>query len=385
MSIGENRKQKGVLLMKIGIPKEIKQDENRVAMTPAGVQILTEAGHDVFIETQAGEGSGFTDQEYVAHGAKLIDSAEEVWAKAELVLKVKEPQPSEYDYFREGLQLFTYLHLAPEPELTQALCDQGVIAIAYETIQLADGSLPLLMPMSEVAGRMSVQVGAQMLEKKHGGKGVLLSGVPGVKPGKVTIIGGGNVGINAAKIAMGYGADVTILDINPARLRELDDLFYGRLHTLISNPAHIAEAVKEADLLIGAVLVPGRRAPLLVTEQMVKEMAPGSVIIDVAVDQGGSIETIDRITTHSQPTYEKYGVVHYAVANIPGAVPRTSTFALTAVTLSYVLEIAQKGLQQAIRENPALMKGVNVYNGQITNEGVADSLGRTYTELTALL
>ena len=300
-------------------------------------------------------------------------------------LKVKEPQPEEYPYFREGLILFTFLHLAAEPELTKRLCDRGMTAIAYETIQLPDRSLPLLTPMSEIAGRMAVQAGAQFLEKRHGGKGILLSGVPGVKPGKVTIIGGGTVGLNAAKIAMGYGAEVTILDIHAARLRQIDDLFFGRIHTLISTPYHIAQVVKETDLLIGAVLIPGRKAPHLVTEEMVKTMAPGSVIVDVAVDQGGSIETIDRATTHRDPIYEKFGVLHYAVSNIPAAVPRTATLALTAVTLPYILEIANQGLVPAVQQNPALAKGVNVYQGKMTNQAVAESLSLSVLSLSDVL
>lgn len=371
--------------MIIGVPKEVKTDEYRIAITPAGAKILTQAGHQVIIEKQAGEGSGFFDQEYSENGAQIAETAEEVWSKAEMIVKVKEPQAEEFRYFRENLLLFTFLHLAAAPELTKELMDRGVTAIAYETIQLADGSLPLLKPMSEVAGRMAVQAGAQFLEKRHGGKGVLLSGVPGVKPGKVTIIGGGTVGLNAAKIALGYGADVTILDINAARLSQLDDLFFGRVHTLISNPYHIAQAVKESDLLIGAVLVPGHKAPKLVTEEMVKEMTPGSVIVDVAVDQGGSIETIDHPTTHRDPTYEKFGVVHYAVANIPGAVPRTSTLALTAVTLPYVLDLANQGLITAVQRNSALAKGVNVYQGKISNQAVADSLDYTFYNLSDLL
>ncbi|BCU81673.1 alanine dehydrogenase [Polycladomyces abyssicola] len=367
--------------MIIGVPKEIKNNENRVAITPAGVDALVLAGHEVLIERGAGEGSGFVDEDYVAHGAKMLDSAEQVWSSADMILKVKEPQPSEYRYFREGLILFTYLHLAPEPELTQALMEKKVTAIAYETIQLDNGSLPLLTPMSEVAGRMSVQIGAQFLEKPKGGKGVLLGGVPGVLPGEVVIIGGGVVGTNAAKMALGLGANVTLLDINPDRLRQLDDIFHGRLRTLMSNSYNIAQAVKKADLLIGAVLIPGRRAPRLVTEEMVKTMTPGSVIVDVAIDQGGSIETIDRITTHSDPIYVKHGVVHYAVPNIPGAVPRTSTIALTNVTIPYAVQIANKGLEQALRDSRPLAKGVNVIQGHVTYQAVAESLNLPYTPL----
>lgn len=370
--------------MIIGVPKEIKNNENRVAITPAGIDALVKAGHEVLIEKGAGLGSGFTDEEYASHGAKLL-SVDEVWANADMIIKVKEPLPSEYKYFREDLILFTYLHLAPEPELTRALMERKVAAIAYETIQLDNGALPLLTPMSEVAGRMAVQIGAQYLEKPKGGKGVLLGGVPGVLPGNVVIIGGGVVGTNAAKMAMGMGANVTLLDVNPDRLRQLDDLFGGRLRTLMSNPYNIAEAVKKADLLIGAVLIPGRRAPRIVTEEMVKQMEPGSVIVDVAIDQGGSIETIDRVTTHSEPTYVKHGVVHYAVPNIPGAVPRTSTIALTNVTIPYALQIANKGLERAVLESRPLARGVNVYKGHVTYQAVAESLELPYTSLNEIL
>ncbi|MFS8610390.1 alanine dehydrogenase [Planifilum fulgidum] len=371
--------------MIIGVPKEIKDNENRVAISPAGVDALVEAGHEVLIESGAGEGSGFPDEAFVEHGAKIARSAEDVWSSADMVLKVKEPQPSEYRFFREDLILFTYLHLAAEPELTRALMESKVTAIAYETIQLENGSLPLLTPMSEVAGRMSVQIGAQLLEKPKGGKGVLLGGVPGVLPGKVVIIGGGTVGTNAAKMALGLGADVTILDVNPDRLRELDDIFRGQVRTLMSNSYNIGQAVKQADLLIGAVLVPGRRAPRLVTEEMVKSMSPGSVIVDVAIDQGGSIETIDRVTTHSNPTIVKHGVVHYAVANIPGAVPRTSTLALTHVTVPYAVQIANKGVEKAAKENRALALGVNVMKGHVTHQAVAESLSLPYVPLSDVL
>ncbi|WP_408011430.1 alanine dehydrogenase [Pseudalkalibacillus sp. A8] len=356
--------------MILGIPKEIKNSENRVGMTPAGVSTFKNNGHDVWIETGAGSGSGFLDQDYRDAGAKVVASAEEAWS-AEMVIKVKEPLPEEYKYFREGLILYTYLHLAPEPELTKALIDNKVTAIAYETIQLENGSLPLLTPMSEVAGRMSVQIGTQFLEKTKGGKGVLLGGVPGVAPAEVVIIGGGIVGTNAAKMAIGLGASVTILDINPDRLRELDDQFRGRLRTVMSNSLNISQAVKKADLLVGAVLIPGARAPRLISEDMVKTMQEGSVIVDVAIDQGGSIETINRITTHHHPTYEKHGVVHYAVANMPGAVPRTSTIALTNVTIPFGVQIANKGFRQAVLDNMALAKGINVVNGKVTYKEVA--------------
>ncbi|MDA5106955.1 alanine dehydrogenase [Brevibacillus thermoruber] len=367
--------------MIIGVPKEIKDNENRVGLTPAGVSAYKQAGHRVLVETQAGTGSGFSDDDFSAAGAEILGSAKEVWQQAEMICKVKEPLPAEYGFFRENLILFTYLHLAPERELTEQLCAKKVVAIAYETIQTDDGSLPLLMPMSEVAGRMSVQIGAQFLEKPHGGKGVLLGGVPGVTPANVVIVGGGIVGTNAAKMAVGLGAQVTILDINANRLRELDDLFQGRLRTLMSNQYNIAQAVKEADLLIGAVLIPGSRAPKLVTEEMVKSMSPGSVIVDVAIDQGGSIETVDRITTHSEPTYVKHGVVHYAVANMPGAVPRTSTIALSNVTIPYGLQLANKGYRAAIAQNRALARGVNVLNGHVVYEAVATSLNLPYVPL----
>jgi alanine dehydrogenase len=371
--------------MIVGIPKEIKNNENRVAITPAGVEALKLAGHEVYIETNAGLGSGFTDEDYKSAGAIILDSAAEVWGKSDMIMKVKEPLPSEYGYFREGLILFTYLHLAPEPELTKALIEKGVVAIAYETIQLPDRSLPLLTPMSEVAGRMAVQIGAQFLEKPYGGKGILLGGVPGVLPANVVIIGGGIVGTNAAKMALGLGANVTIIDKSEVRLRQLDDIFGGRVRTLMSNSYNIEMMVRQADLLIGAVLIPGARAPKLVKEYMVKQMSPGSVIIDVAIDQGGSIETIDRVTTHSDPTYVKHGVIHYAVANMPGAVARTSTLALTNVTMDYALQLANKGWRQAVLDNPALAKGVNVVNGKVTYEAVANALGYEYTELEKAL
>lgn len=363
--------------MIIGVPKEIKNNENRVAITPAGVLSFVQAGHTVLIEKEAGVGSGFSDNDYARAGAQIIERAEDVWAQADMVMKVKEPLPSEYRFFRPGLVLFTYLHLAADPELTRALKESGVIAIAYETVQVGR-TLPLLTPMSEVAGRMAAQIGAQFLEKPYGGKGILLGGVPGVARGKVVIIGGGVVGTNAAKVAVGLGADVTIIDLNADRLRELDDIFGNQITTLMSNPMNIAEAVAEADLVIGAVLIPGARAPKLVTEDMVKAMKPGSVIVDVAIDQGGIVETSDHVTTHDNPTYVKHGVVHYAVANMPGAVPRTSTIALTNVTMPYALQIANKGVMQAITDNPALELGVNVANGEITYEAVARDLGYRY-------
>jgi alanine dehydrogenase len=363
--------------MFIGVPKEIKNNENRVALTPAGVITLINAGHTVLVEKDAGIGSGFVNDDYAKAGAEIIDSAEKVWAKADMIMKVKEPLSSEYVYFRSGLILFTYLHLAAEPSLAQALKEKGVIAIAYETVSV-DRHLPLLTPMSEVAGRMAAQIGAQFLQKNNGGQGILLAGVPGVNRGKVTIIGGGIVGTNAAKMAIGLGADVTIIDLSADRLRQLDDIFGTQIKTLMSNPMNIAEAVAEADLLIGAVLIPGAKAPKLVKEEMVKTMKPGSVIVDVAIDQGGIVETCDHVTTHDNPTFEKHGVIHYSVANMPGAVPRTSTIALTNVTVPYALQIANKGVYKAILENAALKLGVNVANGEITYEAVAKDLGYDY-------
>ena len=327
----------------------------------------------LLIETDAGLGSGFTNMEYIDAGATIIESAKEVWETVELALKVKEPQPSEYPYFRRDLTLFTYLHLAAEPKLTKALVDSGMTAIAYETVEV-DRTLPLLTPMSEVAGRMAAQIGAQILEKPHGGKGILLSGLPGVPRANVTVIGGGVVGMNAARIAIGLGANVTLMDISPARLRQIDDQFGNTIHTLISNKYNIAKQVAESDLVIGAVLIPGAKAPKLVTTEMVQRMSPGSVIVDVAIDQGGICETIDHITTHDAPTYERYGVQHYAVANMPGAVPRTSTMGLTNATMPYIVECAQKGIFTALRENEALLKGLNVIDGTITYEAVARDL-----------
>ncbi|MCM3354912.1 MULTISPECIES: alanine dehydrogenase [Bacillus] len=362
--------------MIIGVPKEIKNNENRVALTPGGVSQLVSNGHRVLVESGAGLGSGFENEAYESAGAEIIADPKQVW-DAEMVMKVKEPLPEEYAYFRKGLVLFTYLHLAAEPELAQALKDNGVTAIAYETV--SEGrTLPLLTPMSEVAGRMAAQIGAQFLEKPKGGKGILLAGVPGVARGKVTIIGGGVVGTNAAKMAVGLGADVTIIDLNADRLRQLDDIFGHQIKTLISNPVNIADSVAEADLLICAVLIPGAKAPTLVTEEMVKQMKPGSVIVDVAIDQGGIVETVDHITTHDQPTYEKHGVVHYAVANMPGAVPRTSTIALTNVTVPYALQIANKGAAKALADNAALRAGLNTANGHVTYEAVAKDLGYEY-------
>lgn len=366
--------------MIIGVPKEIKTSEYRVALTPAGVTMLKAAGHEVIVETRAGDGSGFEDRDYEREGAEIRQTAAEIWNSADMIMKVKEPLKEEFPYFREGLLLFTYLHLAAAPELTRALMDNGVTGIAYETIQLANGSLPLLTPMSEVAGRMAVQVGSQFLEAFHGGRGVLLGGVPGVPPAEVVIIGGGIVGTNAAKIALGMGANVVVLEKSTDRMRYLDDVFGGRIRTLMSSPYNIAEAVGRADLLIGAVLIPGAKAPHLVTETMVQAMKKGSVIVDVAVDQGGSIATVDRPTTHKDPIYVKHGVIHYAVANIPGAVPRTSTFALTNVTIPYAMDLASRGWE-AVRSSGALQKGVNTHRGTVTYEPVAAAAGLPYTPI----
>jgi alanine dehydrogenase len=360
--------------MIIGVPKEIKNNENRVALTPAGVVSYVQTGNKVIIESGAGVGSAFTDEEYVISGAEIVAEAADVWAQADMIMKVKEPLESEYQYFREGLILFTYLHLAAEPALTKALVDNEVIGIAYEAVQVGR-TLPLLAPMSEVAGRMATQVGAHYLQKTQGGKGILLSGVPGVERGKVTIVGGGNVGTNAAKMAIGLGADVTILDISADRLRQLDDIFGNSIKTLMSNPYNIANSVAQADLVIGAVLIPGAKAPKIITEEMVKSMKPGSVIVDPAIDQGGCVATIEQSTTHDDPTFVKYDVVHYAVANMPGAVARTSTMALTNVTVPYGLQIANKGVVKAISENEALKLGVNTARGYVTYEPVAKDLG----------
>ncbi|WP_422122959.1 alanine dehydrogenase [Planococcus sp. X10-3] len=370
--------------MRIGVPTEVKNNENRVAMTPSGVVNLSLAGHEVFIQKGAGLGSNFTDEDYASAGASIVATAEEAWNQ-EMIMKVKEPTAAEYGYFREGMILFTYLHLAPEAELTKAMLDSKVIGIAYETVQLPNNSLPLLTPMSEVAGKMATQIGAQFLEKIHGGGGILLGGIPGVSRGKVTVIGGGVAGTNAAKVAVGMGANVTILDLNPDRLRQLDDLFGQDVQTLISNPLNIADAVEKADLVIGAVLIPGAKAPKLVTEDMIKSMKPGSVVVDIAIDQGGIFETSDRITTHDKPTYIKHDVVHYAVANMPGAVPRTSTIGLTNVTVPYAVQIANKGYKKAILENEALKKGVNTLGGYVTYKAVADDQGLEFKSVDELL
>lgn len=370
--------------MKIGIPKEIKNNENRVGLTPSVVSILVDNGHEILVESNAGIGSQFTDEDYKAAGATIVKSADKAW-NAELVIKVKEPQSNEYKYLIKDLTLFTYLHLSNEPELAKVLINNKVTGIAYETVQLTDNSLPLLTPMSEIAGRMSTQIGAQFLQTFYGGKGILLGGVPGVQKGRVTIIGGGVAGTEAAKIAIGLRADVTILDLDPKRLKQLSEMFDNNVQTLISNKVNIAKSVKESDLVIGAVLIPGAATPKLVSEEMIKSMSAGSVIIDIAIDQGGVFETTDRITTHDSPTYIKHGVIHYAVANIPGAVPRTSTIALSNVTLPYVLALAKKGYRQACLDDPALAKGVNTTQGYMTYKVVAETLGYEYKTLDDLI
>jgi len=369
--------------MIIGVPKEVKDHESRVGITPAGARALVDAGHKVLVEHDAGALSSFTDAEYIAVGAEIVGNAADVWGRANMVVKVKEPVEKEYSHFRPGLVLFTYLHLAPLRALTDALLDKKVTGIAYETVRDKAGTLPLLTPMSEVAGRLSVQVGAAYLEKEHGGRGVLLGGVPGVPPGNVCIIGGGIVGINAAKIALGMGAKVTLVDLNLNRLRELDDIFSGRLHTLYSNAYNVERAVCEADLVIGGVLIPGAAAPKIVTAAMVAKMKKGAVIVDVAIDQGGCIETA-RPTTHSDPSYEVDGVVHYCVTNMPAAVPNTSTLALTNATFPYVMKLAKLGASMAIRKDEGIAEGVNTFNGVLTYKAVAQAQDREYRSIGEL-
>lgn len=366
--------------MIIGVPKEVKDRENRVAATPAGVHEYVSQGHTMLVQRSAGEGSGYSDVEYAAEGAEMIEDAEGVWSRAEMILKVKEPVQSEYGLMREGQVLFTYLHLAADEPLTRALIERKVQAIAYETVQLPSRQLPLLTPMSEVAGRMSVQVGAHYLERTQGGRGILLGGVPGVPGAEVVIIGGGVVGTNAAKMALGMGANVTILDLSLDRLRYLDDVLQGRIHTLASSRRNIANSVARADLLIGSVLIPGHRAPKLVTADMVETMQPGSVMVDVAIDQGGCFET-SRPTTHSDPTFQINDVVHYCVTNMPGAVPRTGTQGLTNVTTPYGIAIANKGWVQALGDDAALALGANVINGHVTYAGVAEAFSLPHVSL----
>src|SRR5271167_153727 len=370
--------------MIIGVPKEVKDHESRVGVTPAGVKSLVEAGHKVLVEQNAGALSAFPDEEYQAAGAEIVGGAHDVWRLAEMVVKVKEPVEKEYRHFREGLVLFTYLHLAPLAALTDALLANKVTGIAYETVRDRAGTLPLLTPMSEVAGRMSVQVGAAYLEKEHGGRGVLLGGVPGVPPGNVVILGGGIVGTNAAKIALGLGAIVTLIDLNLNRLRELDDIFGGRLYTVASNSYNVARACCEADLVIGGVLIPGAAAPKIVTKAMVSKMKKGAVIVDVAIDQGGCIETAHP-TTHSNPSYEVNGVVHYCVTNMPAAVPNTSTLALTNATFPYVMKLAQQGAATAIADDKGIAEGVNTYEGILTYGAVAAAQRRDWQAVAKLV
>jgi alanine dehydrogenase len=370
--------------MIIGLPKEIKDNESRVGLVPAGVHALVQDGHRVVVEASAGDGSGISDSEYTAAGGEIVPCAADVYARADMIIKVKEPVGPEYEMLREEQVLFTYLHLAPAPQLTRVLMNRKVAGVAYETIRLSNGSLPLLTPMSEVAGRMSIQVGAYYLQKPNGGRGELLGGVPGVPPANVVIIGGGTVGTNAAKMAVGLGARVTIIDLDADRLRYLDDIFFGQIETLMSNPFNIQDSVSKADLLIGAVLIVGAEAPKLITRKMISSMKKGAVVVDVAVDQGGCLETTHP-TTHSNPTFVVDDVVHYCVANMPGAVPRTSTFALTNVTLPYARRLAALGIKSAVLRDPALKEGVNTYQGEVTYKPVADAVGVVGTDLDSLL
>jgi alanine dehydrogenase len=366
--------------MVVGVPREIKDHETRVGLVPSGVAVLREAGHEVLVEARAGEGSSIPDEDYRKAGAVVLDAAKDVWGQSDIVIKVKEPQLAEVEYFRPGLILFTYLHLAPLPDLTEQLVKAQVSAIAYETVEEDDHSLPLLEPMSEVAGRLSVQVGAQYLERPNHGRGVLIGGVPGVPPAEVLIIGGGIVGTNAAKVAMGTGARVTVIDKSLPRLRELDDIFLGRITTLASNQATLAEAAIRSDLVVGAVLIPGASAPKLLRRETVAAMKKGSVFVDVAIDQGGCGET-SRVTSHTDPVFELEGVIHYGVPNIPALVPHTSTLALTNATLPYLEKLANRGFDRAIAESSALRRGVNTHQGEITCHAVADSQGREWKEL----
>jgi len=370
--------------MIVGVAKEIKDHETRVGLVPAGVTALREAGHKVFFEKSAGAGSAIPDKDYIDAGGELVATAAELWGKSDLVVKVKEPQPSEYGYFRPGLILFTYLHLAPLPELTNKLVETKVNSVAYETIRDADGSLPLLTPMSEVAGRMAVQVGAQYLEAPNGGRGVLLGGIPSVAPANVLILGGGVVGHNSAKMAVGLGARVTIIDRSLDRLRQLDDIYSSRVMTLASNLFTVRDSLRTADLVVGAVLIPGASAPKLVRREMLKGMKKGAVMVDVAIDKGGCFET-SHATTHTNPVYVVDDVVHYCVSNMPAAVPHTSTFGLTNATYPYLAELCAKGLERACEENPAIREGVNTYGGYITYPGVAESQGLGWKELAAVM
>ncbi len=370
--------------MIIGVPKEIKNNENRVALTPAGAAELTKRGHEVFVQETAGNGSGFSNDDYIAAGASLLPAIEDVYAKAEMIIKVKEPIAEEYKLVRKGQILYTYFHFASSEELTNAMIESGSVSLAYETVEFDDRSLPLLIPMSEVAGRMSVQEGAKYLEKTYGGYGVLLGGVPGVPPAKVLVIGGGIVGTEAAKMAAGLGSDVTIMDVSLKRMRYLDDIMPANVKTMMSNEYNIREMVKSHDLIIGAVLIPGAKAPKLITKDMLSTMRPGTVMVDVAVDQGGCFETT-KATTHDNPIFEIDGVTHYCVANMPGAVPRTSTLALTNATLPYAIELANKGWKQACIDNVPLRKGLNVVDGKVVYEGVAEAFNLPYIEVENVL
>ncbi len=371
--------------MIVGLPKEIKEQENRVALTPAGVDGLVRAGHTVYVETKAGLGSSFTDEEYKEQGAIILNSAAEIWEKAEMIVKVKEPLEAEYKYFRKGLVIFTYLHLAAFPELTEELVKSGTIGIAYETVELPGGKLPLLAPMSGIAGRMAIQHAAIHLETIRGGQGLLIDGVPGVKPAEVVIVGAGTVGTAALRRAVGLGCRVTILDVNIDRLTYLEDVYDGRIETSYSNNYNLMEAVKTADVVVGAVLIPGAKAPKLITEDMVKAMKPGSVIVDIAIDQGGSVETIEKATTHQEPTFVKHDVIHYAVANVPGAVAKTGTLALTNSTFKYAMALANKGWKKALQDDAALAKGLNTVDGKVTYEAVAHDLGYDYVPVAEMI
>ena len=371
--------------MIFGVPKELKVMEDRVAITPEGVHTLIKLGHKILIEKSAGIGSGFSDEDYKKAGASITNSPEDIYKDADIIVKVKEPQPSEYKYLRKNQIIFAYLHLAVEKSIIKELLKKTVISIAYETIQKDDGDLPLLIPMSEVAGKMSIQIAANLLENRNKGAGILLGGIAGVPAGKVLIIGAGHVGINAAKIAVGMGANVSIADINTEKLRHADNLFGSKIKTYVSTEAKLKELIKDTNVLIGAVLIPGHKAPCIITEDMVKSMKKGSVIVDVSIDQGGIVETIDRITTLDNPSYEKHGVIHYSVANIPGCVARTSTMALTNETLKYLIETADKGIIDAIKNDNSLARGVNTFNGKLTNKGVAKALKFEYAELPSLI
>lgn len=368
-----------------GVPKELKEGETRVALTPDTVAMLLSDECDVLVEKDAGLLSGFSDDQYIKAGAQIAQTAKELWARSNFIIKVKEPQKCEYDYFREDQTIFSYLHLAVEEELANALLKKKVCAIAAEAVETDNGELPLLRPMSEVAGRIAIQVGARFLEQPNGGSGVLLGGVPGVQPGKVVIVGAGVVGTNAAKIAIGMGADVSVLDINSKRLAQLDLLFNGNVKTHYSNPTTILECAQKADLLVGAVLIPSKKAPKLISADTVQQMKKGSVLIDVAIDQGGIIETIDRTTTHEHPVFEKFGVLHYAVPNMPSATPRTASYAYSYAILPYIRQIGHIGTQLTIRENESLRKGVTTFRGAITSAGVAESLNKEHTEISLLI